>query len=183
MTSLPPSRFSASQLHARRVMATSTRYFCFIILIGMVVFLTACTGYRSYGVFGGFGEQKLSNNIYHVYVLGNGYTSQERVANLALLRAADIALQNNMNYFVISRKDAGDINPQATTQITSNTKVSTLVYQGHKYYLTSPSSDNIVILFKTQPNVANNVIYNAQKICDTLGKDYVAKCGDNKIQQ
>ncbi len=182
MTSLPSSLISSLQFHVRRAMATSPRYFYFIIVMAVLIFLTACTGYRTYGMFGGFGEQRLSNNIYHVYVLGNGYTSQERVAELALLRAADIAVQNNMNYFVISRKDGGDINPQATTQMTSNNKVSTLVYQGRKYYLTTPSSDNIIILFKNQPNVANNVIYNAQKICDTLGKDYVAKCGENKIQ-
>ena len=59
------------------------------------------TRYEPAGSDGGYSELQLGPDLFRVAFQGNPYTSQERVADLALLRAADLALAHGASYFVV----------------------------------------------------------------------------------
>ena len=61
----------------------------------------SATGYQSAGADGGYSELQLAHDMFRVAFQGNIYTSQERVADMALLRAADLALAHGARYFVV----------------------------------------------------------------------------------
>ena len=61
-----------------------------VLVLVTVIGLTSCaTGYQKQGFTGGFDETRLDRNIYRVAFKGNGFTSQERAADLVLLRCAE----------------------------------------------------------------------------------------------
>lgn len=163
-----------------------------ISLLIASLMLVGCSGYRSYGggAFGGFREDKLAPDLYHVYFLANGYTSDKRAATLTLLRTADIAQQLGRPYFTIV----------TTNKVTDSNAIT---YRGRVYYPADPSSDNIVIMLqgatlpaawlkakakngvkKSANNTApkTNYIYSTQKICDSLAPNYDTACGAIKIK-
>jgi hypothetical protein len=63
--------------------------------------LTNVTRYEPAGSDGGYSELQLGPDLFRVAFQGNPYTSQERVADMALLRAADLALAHGASYFVV----------------------------------------------------------------------------------
>lgn len=70
------------------------------ILLGMLV--TACaTGYQGKGFTGGFNDTQLAPDVFRVSFSGNAFTSNDRVQDFALLRAAEITLANNFKYFAV----------------------------------------------------------------------------------
>ena len=83
---------------------------------GWVLFLTltfggcalaSATGYQPTGSDGGYSELQLAPDMYRIAFQGNTYTSQERVADMALLRAAELALAQGAPYFVVLKPVAG----------------------------------------------------------------------------
>jgi hypothetical protein len=79
--------------------------FIAIALLGSLV--AACaTGYQSSGFTGGFKDTQLAPDVFRVSFSGNAFTSSDRVQDFALLRAAELTLANNAQYFaVISSAD------------------------------------------------------------------------------
>ncbi len=63
--------------------------------------LASATGYQPSGPDGGYSELQLAPDMFRVAFQGNTYTSQERVADMALLHAADLALAHGAPYFVV----------------------------------------------------------------------------------
>jgi hypothetical protein len=63
--------------------------------------LAGATGYRPAGSDGGYSELQLAPDMFRVAFQGNIYTSQEQVADMALLRAADLSLAHGASYFVV----------------------------------------------------------------------------------
>ncbi len=63
--------------------------------------LASASGYQPSGPDGGYSELQLAPDMFRVAFQGNTYTSRERVADLALLRAAELALTNGAPYFVV----------------------------------------------------------------------------------
>jgi hypothetical protein len=53
----------------------------------------------------GFSEQQLESNRFIVTVRGNYITSQNRVENMLLLRAAELTLANGFDHFVLTGRD------------------------------------------------------------------------------
>lgn len=64
--------------------------------------LSSCaTPYQSDGFRGGYTETRLGPDMTRITFAGNGYTRRERAQDFALLRAAEIGLQNGYPYFVV----------------------------------------------------------------------------------
>lgn len=81
---------------------TSTRLWGLVVALALGgCALTSATGYRPAGSDGGYTELQLGPDLFRVAFQGNPYTSQERVADMALLRAADLALTHSAPYFVV----------------------------------------------------------------------------------
>ena len=81
---------------------TSTRLWGFLVALALGgCALTSATGYQPADSDGGYSELQLGPDLFRVAFQGNLYTSQERVADMALLRAADLALAHGASYFVV----------------------------------------------------------------------------------
>ena len=63
--------------------------------------LASATVYQPAGSDGGYSELQLAPDMFRIAFQGNIYTSQEQVADMALLRAADLALARGASYFVV----------------------------------------------------------------------------------
>lgn len=73
----------------------------------LLLTMTGCaTGYQAKSATGGFDQTKLAENLYQVRYSGNGYESQDRVAQFLLRRAAELALENGGRWFLLSGQQA-----------------------------------------------------------------------------
>jgi len=75
----------------KRILAT-------LLLLGLV---GCATGYQPKSFTGGYTDMKLQDNIYRVTFKGNGYSSMERAGDFALLRSAEVTIQNGYKYFIV----------------------------------------------------------------------------------
>ena len=99
----------------------------FVILL--TALLSACaTGYQSKGFTGGFSETQLAPDVFRVSFSGNALTSQNRVQDFALLRAAELTLANNARYFaIISSSDQS----RTYTHVTPGSSYTTGTVSGY----------------------------------------------------
>lgn len=162
--------------------------------IGVLIFamsLGGCaTQYQKQGLTGGFDETQLAPNMYRVSFNGNGYTSVERAANLALLRCADLTLQNGYSYFAVVDAKEGTTQSAYTTptqsyttgsvSVTGNTyggtanaygQARTTTYGGQTFIISSPSASNTIVMVKSQSEFPGTT-YDAAFIYGSLGKKY-----------
>lgn len=64
--------------------------------------LAGCaTAYKNQGLGGSFASTQLEAKVLTVTFKGNGFTEQDKVNKFALLRSAEIALENGFQYFTI----------------------------------------------------------------------------------
>lgn len=78
-----------------------------ILILVMVAALGGCvTSYQRKGFTGGYSETQISDDVYQITFIGNGYTGRSRVRDFAMYRAAELAMTSGYDYFVIM--NAGD---------------------------------------------------------------------------
>ena len=85
-----------------------------IVILFFSIFLASCTtGYRPLNDSGGYWEERIesTSNKFKIGYDGNKWHSdpvnrKERVIDLALLRSAEVALENGFKYFIISESEA-----------------------------------------------------------------------------
>ncbi len=78
-----------------------------IVTIAVLALAGCATPYQRTGLTGGFSETRLLENAFSVSFCGNGYTSRERSTDFALLRCAELTLENGFKFFVISSSAQG----------------------------------------------------------------------------
>lgn len=100
--------------------------------------LTSATAYQPAGSDGGYTELQLAPDMFRVAFQGNPYTSQERVADMALLRAADLALARGATYFVV-------INQLRESRSLQNPPVVTAPYVSYGYAFWGPANSPIIV--------------------------------------
>jgi hypothetical protein len=97
--------------------------------IFLVVCLSTCaTAYQQDGFGGGFSETRLDENVWRVTFQSNDYTSELRAQDFALLRSAELTLENGYTYFALT-----DFNPSHDTGtfITPTTSYKTVYSSGN----------------------------------------------------
>lgn len=160
----------------------------FYILFFIVIFTSCVTPYQQQGFRGGFSETQLGENIFQVNFTGNGYTSKMRATDLALLRSAELTLQNDFNYFIIVSSTHDSQVSTYTTPTESHTNgnayvsgntvygsSTTTTYPGNTYFIQKPSTINTIMMFKEKPEV-NGLVYQAKFICSSIGRKYNVIC-------
>lgn len=167
-----------------------------IIVVSFAVF--ACsTQYKPQNFSGGYSSTQLDTNLFQVSFNGNAYISREKANDFALLRSAEISVENGFKYFVlINSKETNEqgayTTPQtSTTYGTSNTygdvqgygnqasfnantygSATTTTSGGQTYIFTKPSTTNTVLAFKNKPD---GFSYNAEFIIKSLKTKYKIK--------
>lgn len=73
----------------------------FCALVAATFILSGCTSYKSMGFAGGFEETPLAANVYKIHTRGNAFASPSKVKAIALVRAAELTLNNGYDRFLI----------------------------------------------------------------------------------
>lgn len=156
-----------------------------LISLFILLFMSGCaTKYQQDSFTGGFSETQLGENIFNVSFKGNGYTSRERASDFALLRCAEIAMNNGYNYFIIVDSEKYSVESTYTTPKTYNTTFQATTYGNHTYgnarttssggqnmNFSSPSANNTILCFKERPQI-NTVIYEAKFLINSIKSKY-----------
>ncbi len=150
-----------------------------IYLLSLALILSACaTAYQREGATGGYTETQLDTNVFQVTFRGNGYTARQRAADFALLRSAELTLENGYNYFVIIDANQYSKSSSYTTPTTTygsataygNTAYgSATTYGGQTYHISKPRATNTIVCFKEKPE---GFSYNANFIEKSLKEKY-----------
>jgi len=162
-----------------------------LFMIALLATLAGCsTSYGPSGLAGGYEETQLAPNVWRVSFTGNGYTTQERTQDFAMLRSAELTVKTGYRYFGFAaagvRANPGGVittpgysTTTGSASIYGNTisgNASTVSYPGSSYAWTFPTANNTVVMFREKPQ-ADTMIYDAQFICESLGTKYKVKCG------
>lgn len=159
------------------------------ILLCVSAFLVGCaTQYQKYSFSGGYTDVKIQDNIFKVSFYGNAYISKDNVQNFALLRSAEVALENGYSYFVVLEGESGTNQMLYTTPMTSrtygtvNTYGNSGTYQGYTNYsggqtysFNKPQTIFMIKGFKEKPEISYSVIYDAEQIKTNLKTQYKIK--------
>jgi len=160
-----------------------------ISLIALILILSGCaTGYKKQGLTGGYTDMKLQDDIYKVGFKGNGYCGVERAENLALLRCAEVALNNGYKYFIILDEKSLIQTSSVTTPATANTQGTvnsygtqgsysgTTTYSGGQTYTyNKPSTSNTIKCFQDKPDNISTFVYDADQIRTNIKTQYNIK--------
>jgi len=144
----------------------------FIILVCFVLgALTSCTTYTKSGFSGGFDEIRLGEDVWRVSAKGNARASKDLIANIVMMRSADLAVQNGFSHFAIV---SGSRSSQTGVNHIPGTNGGTLISYS------KPTEVNTVLMFRGKPKDFNGVIYEASFICRSLGEKLKSECGKIK---
>ncbi len=77
-----------------------------VLLVATTLVLAAVgceTGYQSgqSSVTGGYNSERKDFNIFHVWYTGNGFVTEQKATDMALLRAAELTLEHGFNYMAV----------------------------------------------------------------------------------
>ena len=85
-----------------------------ILSLSAILVLAGCaTDYHPMGYTVGYDETKLAPDCFRVVFVGNGYTSDERARDFALLRSTELVLQHGYTSFGIM----GDLGRSSTNSL------------------------------------------------------------------
>ena len=153
-----------------------------IFLLLTLFILTSCqTSYTNNGAFGGYKDIQISETTWKVSSSGNAYTSQSKIADIALLRAAENTLDKGYKYFFIISDDKSIERGSYTTNGSASTTGSFDTFGNFNSNTTyrAPQTTNTVkhgseIVYKMLMNeVDGYMIYNAQFVYDSLAPSYI----------
>ena len=143
-----------------------------IVVIFLSIFLASCsTGYRPLNDSGGYWDEKIesTSNKFKIGYDGNKWHSdpvnrKERVIDLALLRSAEVALENGFKYFIISDSRAyTEKTDLLQGSIPSNTTASRLQRRNTSVtYQVKASFSTVNYVDIDKDSLTNNVIQSGE---------------------
>lgn len=159
----------------------------------LALFSTACaSSYKPVGLGGGYSETQLSENAFTISFRGNGYTSWERATDFALLREAEVTLDNHYRYFITvdSAKEAKQFVVSTPSQSSTTSSASvvgqsfgptfvgtaqgqsiTTTHPGNSFLVTKPRVSNTIVCFVERPQVAV-LVYDAEFLSGSIRSKY-----------
>lgn len=156
------------------------------LFLGLALAFGGCaTPYAPSGYSGGYEVQRIALDRFHISFSGNGFTSDKRASDFAMLQAAETAIRYNFPYFEIwGTSDAGGVE-QVYTGSTSTTYGNVSSYGN--YSATTYTSPNVSSVYKPgrvltiqcyekPPSGAHNgPIFKAVDVRDKIAADYKIK--------
>lgn len=126
------------------------RMFCFAICI-MATLAGCASGYRPAGLGGGYSDSPLGNGMYRVSYTGNAYTDPGYAADMAMLRAAEVALAGGYRYFSIVQ--SGNDSRVGSYTAPSTVNVTNLPAIGSGYQTISVTGGQTTVFSKPSSNM------------------------------
>ena len=154
-----------------------------LLIVVMCIFIACATAYKRDGFTGGYSELQLDENVFSVSFKGNGFTNSERAEDFALLRCAELAIENGYNFFIIIDSKSYVSRSTYTTPTTSKTKgtaswsgynridynETTKTKGGETYIISKPSQSNTIVCFVKKPE---GFSYTAAYVYNGLAQKY-----------
>lgn len=148
-------------------------------MVFILVLLSGCaTGYHPRRGTGGYSETQFAENVFKVTFKGNGYIDRETVSDYAMLRSAEVALENDFRYFVIIDAQQYSKQGRYTTPTTTYGSAynsggyaqgSTTTYGGQTFLISKPASTNTIYCLKEKPD---GFAYEASFIVRSIKQKY-----------
>ena len=70
------------------------------VLLSLAFVLSGCTTYTELGIFGGVSSLRVNENTWEFNSSGNAFANETQISDYILLRAAEVALENNFTHFI-----------------------------------------------------------------------------------
>jgi hypothetical protein len=91
-----------------------------IIFSFSVVVAGCATKYQEMGLTGGFTDKMIDQNTGIVVISGNGFTSEEKVRSMLMLRASEMTIQNGHRKFsLLTIEDQGALDAQKAGKLSA----------------------------------------------------------------
>lgn len=158
------------------------------------VFLSGCaTTYHKQTWTDGYSDMKLQDDVFKVSFKGNAYCGKGRTENFAMLRCAEVALNNGYNYFVIVEGGTDLQTGSYTTPVTAQTygtatgtgysygnytnysgtySGATHYSGGQTYTFRKPTASYTIKCFKEKPENIPAMVYDARQIEKNISEQY-----------
>ncbi|MFL2628393.1 MAG: CC0125/CC1285 family lipoprotein [Candidatus Marisimplicoccus sp.] len=146
----------------------------------LVILISGCsTMYQPTAYTGGYSNSQLDVDKFRVRFGCNGFVSSSYCQDMALLRSAEISIDNGYNYFIILNEDNSASNSSYTTPQQSYTTfygsgnyvyANTNTYGGQTYNISKPSTTNTILLIRTRTNNSFNAQYILRDMCGRYGR-------------
>ena len=164
-----------------------------LLVIALCLSLVGCaTGYQKVGLMGGYTDMKIQDNIYKVSFRGNAHVSEERAYDFALLRCAELTIENGYRYFVPVQEKSSVKESSYTEPVTAQTtgtisaygnsgyaygsfNGATNYYGGQTYHFRKPKTIFTIACFKDKPENIPTMVYDAEQVRDNIKKNYNLK--------
>jgi hypothetical protein len=164
-----------------------------LVITALTATLTGCaTTYQADSFTGGFTETRYAEDVFEVSFKGNGYTSEQRASDLALLRSAELTLKSGYKYFVVFSGDTKSgiysyTTPKqtvttGTVQTYGNTgyvNAQSQTYGGQTYNVAKPTATKIFKMFREEPT-SLAMYFSAAFICESVGAKYKVTCNTSE---
>lgn len=108
------------------------------VALTALLVLAGCTTYKPMGFAGGFREVQLAQNAYRIETRGNAFASAEKVSEMAVVRAAELAQQRGFRSFIVM--DSEDYEQQGSAVMGSGTYSSNTAVYGNLFGATAVTS-------------------------------------------
>lgn len=137
--------------------------FFFVFLLFTALNLNCSTHYRAARSCcvadpPGYSDIKLEDNTFRITFKANAFTKKERVFDFALLRAAEVIIDNNFEYFIVLNEDDYNI-------------TGTGVFVADDSLFEETKINLIIECFKEKP-VSDKKIYDSLEIIDEIPEKY-----------
>ena len=154
-----------------------------MMILGLCILLAGCaatpTPYQKckeslLGATGGYEDVKIQDSVYAISFTGNAYMTQGMVNNLALLRGADITLDNGYEYFVLLEEE--DITREISGEDASGDVVRfRKMYNQEKYAYNIPERYIIIKCYEEEPFDIPTTVYKAEEVRSNLREAFAIK--------
>ena len=157
-----------------------------LLLLAIPLIAVGCsTSYQPRGFTGGYTDMKIQDDIFQVSFSGNGYTGRQKAQNFALLRSAEVTFENGYHYFVVLGGETMNEQSSFTTPVQSHTigqvygyrnsatfRSQTIYTGGQTYNFNKPVATLTIRCFKTKPEDAGGIIYDAETVQTNMRSQY-----------
>ncbi len=151
-------------------------------VLSFVCVIGCATGYQRRMFLSGYRDLPIRDDIHWVTFHGNGHTSEDRAADFALLRSAEVALERGCPFFVILENEThSDVSTRTSPMVTQtvgnidsfgNVNATSFTSGGSTHVRRMPRSHMVVRILKERPDDDGDLVYDAVQIRRRLRAQY-----------
>ena len=125
-----------------------------------------------YNPSGGYEDEQLDENVFRVAFFGNGPTSMQRAADLALLRAAELTLEHGYAYLVIQDSEMRVGRSQSVSTSSAQSSAGPVSFGASTSFALPMPYPWYEVACYVDPPETEAQVFDAQSLRDSLRRKY-----------